>query len=120
MTAPELPALTMAEASPALTSSKATRMELSRLRRMAWPGCSSISTTSAAWWMRMGRLGLARWRRSSSRTRPSGPTRITAWPARAAATAPCTAAAGAWSPPMASTAIGAMPWDCGPKVRRPR
>ncbi len=48
MTAPELPAETMAEACPDFTSSKQTRMELSFFRRMAWPGWSCISTTSEA------------------------------------------------------------------------
>ena len=38
MTAPELPAETMAQAAPSATRSKQTRMELSFLRRIAWPG----------------------------------------------------------------------------------
>ena len=48
ITAPELPADTIAQARPDLTSSKQTRMELSFLRRIAWPGWSCISTTSVA------------------------------------------------------------------------
>src|SRR5512136_672563 len=47
-------------------------------------------------------------RRSSSRTRASGPTSTTGIPLRAALTAPCTIAPGALSPPMASTATGAI------------
>jgi len=65
MIAPLLPALTMAQASPDLTSSKQTRIELSRLRRMAWPGWSDISTTSEACRSTMGSLVPAL-RRSSS------------------------------------------------------
>ena len=48
ITAPEFPADTIALARPAFTSSKQTRIELSFLRRIAWPGWSCISTTSDA------------------------------------------------------------------------
>jgi len=107
ITAPLLPAETMPQASPRRTISKQSRMELSFLRRIAWPGWSSISTTSVAFRTAMGRLWPARWRTSSSRTRASRPTRTTASPLRAALIAPWTMAPGAWSPPIASTATGA-------------
>ena len=48
ITAPELPADTIAHARPDPTSSKQTRIELSFFRRIAWPGWSCISTTSVA------------------------------------------------------------------------
>ena len=114
MTAPLFPALTTAEASPSRTSSSATRMEFCFLRRMAWPGWSSMPTTSGAWRTCTGRFQLARSRSSSARTRSSGPTRMIACPLRAASIAPCTIATGALSPPMASNATGAMPGAIGP------
>ena len=95
ITAPELPADTIAQACPDATSSKQTRIELSFLRRIAWPGWSSISTTSVALCTSIGERRPARRRASSSRTRASGPTRMTGRPLRAALMAPCTIAPGA-------------------------
>src|SRR3954465_14480097 len=90
---------------PLFTRSKQTRIELSFLRRSAWPGCSPISTTSLAWWMGIS-PSLAPNRRSSARTRASSPTSAPSSPrSRRARRAPSTAAAGARSPPMASSAI---------------
>src|SRR6266702_5358745 len=106
ITAPEFPAETMPQASPRFTSSKQTRIELSFLRRIAWPGWSSIATTSEACFTAMGRSFPPPWRASCSRISGSGPTSTTATPWRAAATAPWTMSPGAWSPPMASTATG--------------
>ena len=48
ITAPELPADTIAHACFDATSSKQIRIELSFFRRIAWPGWSCISTTSVA------------------------------------------------------------------------
>src|SRR5437899_4416718 len=104
----------MAVAWPALQRSKPTRMELSFFLRSAWPGCSSISTTSEAWWMRTS-CTPAPWRRSSSRTRGSSPTRTTSKPrSRCARRAPSTVAAGARSPPIASRAMVMRPPRRGP------
>src|SRR5439155_737342 len=64
ISAPVLPALTQACASPFLTSSTATRIDESFLLRSARAGDSSISTTSLAWCTR--RRGLARKPRASS------------------------------------------------------
>src|SRR6266481_6715394 len=58
ISAPVLPALTQACASPFLTSSTATRTDESFLLRSASAGDSSISTTSLAWCTR--RRGLDR------------------------------------------------------------
>ena len=49
MSAPVLPALTQAWASPAFTASMARRMDDCRLPRRALAGGSSMATTSAAW-----------------------------------------------------------------------
>ncbi len=104
--APELPAETTALACPAATRSKATRMDESRFLRNACAGVSSMVTTSVAWRMCTRGVCAAPMRESSARSRRSSPTRITSTGAsRAAATAPATSGPGAWSPPMALTAM---------------
>ncbi len=108
ITAPELPALTIASASPRLHSSKQTRMDESFFCRIAWPGCSPISTTCDAWRTSMEPAGSAPSLASSAWIRPSSPTRRirNGRPSsRTAAAAPATTAAGAKSPPIASRAI---------------
>ena len=52
ISAPVLPALTQASASPPLTRSMATRIEESFLPRSAVAGDSSMPTTWEVWWIR--------------------------------------------------------------------
>src|SRR5277367_2542265 len=105
MTAPVFPALTKASALPSRTRRAATCTELSFLRRNAWEGESLMVITSVALTISMGRPRWP-WRLSSCRTVASMPTsRIRTPSSRAARIAPSTSARGAWSPPMASTAM---------------
>jgi hypothetical protein len=81
-------------------------MELSRLARMALAAESSIVTCSLAWTTSMGSdLTSSCWA-SSRRITSSRPTRMTFTPrVLAARIAPSISGLGAWSVPMASTAI---------------
>ena len=72
MPAPVWPAVTTASASPDLTSSVATTIELRFLRTSARAGCSCIPISSGAWTVRT----LAGLSRSSGAIRASSPTRI--------------------------------------------
>src|SRR5436305_794617 len=121
MAAPVLPAVTRACARPSLTSSAQRRIEERRFLRIGVIAGSSMPTTSSAW--TISRLPGASLRApdpsraSSASMRGRSPTRRMAAPSSAAArTAPSTAERGAWSPPMASTAIG-MLGNCPPLPR---
>src|SRR2546421_856220 len=102
--APVLPAETTASASPCLTIAVATPIDVSARRRRAVAGCSSIPTTSCA-----GRIvipggtsaprALRIWSSRPTSTRSDGP------PSFRYNKAPRTISSGAWSPPIASTAI---------------
>src|SRR5256886_1513568 len=102
--APVLPADTTASASPCLTIAVATPIDVSARRRSAVAGCSSIPTTSCAARIVMpGGISAPRSLRIGSsrptRTRSDGP------PFSRYNRAPRTISSGAWSPPIASTAI---------------
>ena len=99
--APVLPAEIIALAVPSRTASAARTSVESFLRRTPWAGSSSISMTSLA--SISGRPP-----RSTRSPRSAGPTSTTGVPAAAAARAPATIVPGAWSPPMASTAMGSI------------
>ena len=102
--APVLPADATASASPCFTISVATPIDVSPRRRRALEGCSSIATTSVAFRMVMpGGTEEAMIRRSSC-SRPTR-TRSASPPLARYKSAPRTISSGAWSPPMASTAI---------------
>src|SRR6267143_7219841 len=102
--APVLPADTTASASPCLTIDVATPIDVSARRRSAVAGCSSIPTTSFA--SRIVMPG-GIWAPTSLRTASSRPTstRSDAPPFCRYNRAPRTISSGAWSPPIASTAI---------------
>src|SRR6267143_460529 len=102
--APVLPAETTASASPCLTIDVATPIDVSARRRSAVAGCSSIPTTSLA--SRIVMPG-GIWAPTSLRTASSRPTstRSDAPPFCRYNRAPRTISSGAWSPPIASTAI---------------
>src|SRR5512140_1969048 len=105
MTAPEFPALTKEDAFPSATSRSPTRIDESRFFRRAMAGMSHISTTSEACSTSMSAPETSI-PRNSARIRSSWPTRIRERPfVRADSTAPRTISRGAWSPPIASTAI---------------
>ena len=102
--APVFPALTTASASPRFTSSVATPMDVSVRRRSSDDGCSCISTTSRASTTVIPGRGAVP---SAARTDSSRPTRtMSATPPSARySNAPRTISSGAWSPPIASTAM---------------
>src|SRR5438309_1521639 len=77
ISAPVLPALTQACASPFLTSSTATRTDESFLLRSASAGDSSISTTSLAWCTRRRGPDVAPRTLSSASMASRSPTRTT-------------------------------------------
>src|SRR5512141_1190112 len=105
ITAPELPALTKEDAFLSATSRSPTRIDESRFFRRAMAGMSHISTTSEACSTSMSAPETSI-SRNSARIRSSRPTRIRESPLeRADSTAPRTISRGAWSPPIASTAI---------------
>src|SRR5690242_3451098 len=109
MTAPVLPAETKHCAMPSRTRREATRMELSRLVRTALAALSSMMTTSLAWTISMGRSRWSACCSSSRRTTSWRPTRRTlTLSERVARTAPSTSIWGAWSPPIASSAMVSM------------
>ena len=99
--APVLPAEIIAEAWPSRTASAARTSVESFLRRTARPPSSSISMTSLA--TMSGRSPM-----STRSARSAGPTSTIGVPCAAAACAPAMIAPGAWSPPIASTAMGSM------------
>src|SRR6266481_2654728 len=105
--APVLPAETKASARPSATARTPTSSELSR-RLTASRGSSAMPIASVAWRMAMC-SGLYEtpsstfWmRRSSPTSRHSMSVASETW------ATPCTTASGAWSPPMASTAMVGM------------
>src|SRR3984957_1743054 len=105
MTAPVLPGLTSASALPPRPRRAATCPELSFLRQNACEGESLMVITSVALTISIGRPRWP-WRLSSCRTVASIPTKSMRTPSsRAASIAPSTSARGAWSPPIASTAM---------------
>ena len=105
-TAPELPALTTAPASPDLTCLKAIWSEDSCLLRSAATGESPIVIVWDACWMVRSEDSFSRAWASSRVIISRLPTRSTSIPySRTAWTAPSTTARGAKSPPIASTAI---------------
>src|SRR5216117_58475 len=119
--APVLPAETKASARPSATARTPTSSELSR-RLTASRGSSAMSIASAAWRMAMC-SGLYEtpsstfWmRRSSPTSRHSMSVASETW------ATPCTTASGAWSPPMASTAmvgmLGVRPGNHGERGER--
>ena len=103
--APVLPAETKASASPALTRFIATTMDESFFLRIAFTGCSAVSITSVApitsilLWSYVYLL-------NSASTASLIPTSLTVTHSLllTASTTPLTIAAGALSPPIASTA----------------
>src|SRR5439155_10184620 len=102
--APVLPADTTASASPCLTIAVATPIDVSARRRRAVAGCSSIPTTSCAPRIVMpGGVSAPRVLRIAS-SRPTS-TRSDVPPFCRYKRAPRTISSGAWSPPIASTAI---------------
>src|SRR3989442_3988774 len=119
--APVLPAETKASARPSATARTPTSSELSR-RLTASRGSSAMPIASGAWRMAMC-SGLYEtpsstfWmRRSSPTSRHSMSVASETW------ATPCTAASGAWSPPMASTAmvgmLGVRPGNHGERGER--
>src|SRR5207244_11642575 len=119
--APVLPAETKASARPSATARTPTSSELSR-RLTASRGSSAMSIASVACRMAMC-SGLYEtpsstfWmRRSSPTSRHSMSVASETW------ATPCTTASGAWSPPMASTAmvgmLGALTRQAGPQRAR--
>src|SRR2546430_16191525 len=102
--APVLPADTTASASLCLTIDVATPIEVSARRRSAVAGCSSMPTTSFASRIVMpGGISAPTILRTAS-SRPTS-TRSDAPPFCRYNRAPRTISSGAWSPPIASTAI---------------
>src|SRR5712691_11628719 len=102
--APVLPAETTASASPCLTIDVAIPIDVSARLRSAVAGCSSIPTTSFASRMVMpGGISAPTCVRIAS-SRPTS-TRSDAPPFCRYNRAPRTISSGAWSPPIASTAI---------------
>src|SRR5436309_7541251 len=119
--APVLPAETKAWARPSATARTPTTSEASR-RLMASRGSSAMPIASVAWRMAMC-SGLYEtpsstfWmRRSSPTSRHSMSVASETW------ATPCTTASGAWSPPMASTAmvgmLGVRPGNHGERGER--
>src|ERR1700758_1594198 len=105
MAAPVLPAVTKPEAWPSRAIRRPTRMEESRLARIASP-LSSMVMYSLAWTISIGRRAAAEWRSSSALTIASGPTSTTRTPYwRAAWIAPSISGLGARSEPIASSAM---------------
>src|SRR3989475_1209028 len=103
--APVLPAEATASASPCFTISVATPIDVSPRRRRALAGCSSIATTSLALRKVMpGGGGEEPMIRRKSCSRPTR-TRSASPPLARYNSAPRTISSGAWSPPIASTAI---------------
>lgn len=105
--APVLPAETTALTSPPAIRAQHREIELSRFRRSASTGLSSIVTIWLAWTTGSRSRGASCARASSASTRSRSPTRTTVSPgsSRTASTAPATIGPGAKSPPMASRAI---------------
>src|SRR5256886_1083762 len=102
--APVLPADTTASASPCLTIDVATPIEVSARRRSAVAGCSSMPTTSfESRSVIPGGISAPTSLRTAS-SRPTS-TRSDAPPFCLYNRAPRTISSGAWSPPIASTAI---------------
>jgi len=100
MTAPVLPALTMAAALPSRTASAARTIDASFLRRTPCKGSSPMSMTSVA-----GQTS----RPPASGMASAWPMSTTGTPRRSAASrAPATISPGPLSPPMTSTAMGSM------------
>ena len=110
MTAPVLPADTNPCAWPSRTSRDATRMELSRLERTALAALSSMVTHSAGMHHLDGQVAMVFVEgQLLLGPTPAGPPGCTLTPKLLAArTAPSTSAFGAWSPPIASTAMVSM------------
>ena len=101
--APLLPAETTASASPCLTRFTATPSEVRSHERRPRRATRSIAIASGAC---TTRTRSAPGPRRSGRTRASSPTsRISASNSCAASSAPATVSSGAWSPPIASTAM---------------
>jgi hypothetical protein len=112
-TAPVLPMLTAAPASPALQASVMLAIELSGLARSATAGDSPMPTTCVAW--RIAKPGSPPNSASLARTSFSSPTSSrrstgSGWRnfGETASSAPRTIASGAWSPPITSRAIRAL------------
>ena len=103
--APLFPAETTASASPCLTRCTATPSDVRSQERTAVDGERSMAIDSGAW-TRVMRSTTGEG--SSERTRASSPTSTTSTSnSCAASNAPATISSGAWSPPIASTAIRA-------------
>src|SRR2546425_3620662 len=101
MTAPELPAETQPSARPVLQIRAHTAIEESGLLRTACAGCSSIATICVH-----GTSWSRGWLSRRGCTDAGIPTSEMSMPYSVAArAAPLTISLGAWSPPMASTAI---------------
>jgi hypothetical protein len=109
ITAPVFPAETKPSAAPSRTRRAATRMELSRLLRMALPALSSMVMLLAGVLNFDGQIGNVFVLVELRATTSCLPTRMTRTPSeRAARMAPSTSAFGASSPPIASTAMVTM------------
>ncbi len=106
MSAPVLPALTQACASPRLTRSMATRMDESFLLRSAWEGSSSMRTCWEACTTEIRLEGGRAWRAISRSRMLLSPTRIRVSSGCSSRTrnAAGTTTEGPWSPPIASSA----------------
>ena len=105
--APVCPALTTACAFPSFTKSTAREMELSFFRRTASSPLSAISTTCVVWMISM-RPSLQPCFFSSASMRGVSPVRnifVICGYSPSARTAPWMIFSGAWSPPIASSAI---------------
>src|SRR3989442_667312 len=102
--APVFPAETTASASPVFTITVATPIDVSPRLRSAFAGCSSIATTSRASRTAMPSRSVAPSARRSASSRPTS-TRSAGPPFSRYNSAPRTISSGAWSPPIASTAI---------------
>jgi hypothetical protein len=106
--APVCPALNSAPLSCRATRSTATRIDARGFRRSA-EAASIMPTTSGASTISSPSCGQSACDASACSSSAAGPTsaiRTARW--RAAATAPSMMAEGAWSPPIASTAIRIM------------
>ncbi len=112
---PVEPADTRAPAWPLATSPQATAALVPGRPPIRTP-LAAIGMTSAAW--TTGISAAAPWASSSGRNAAVSPARTTWTPcSRTAATAPATCSRGAWSPPMASSTIGAPDPGIGPSSR---
>ena len=111
ISAPVLPAETTQSARPSATASIASRMLERRPARSAIDGLASSSTTSGVW-CTVAALASRGSFASSGAMRASSPnSRKRAAGSRSRAmSAPCSTIAGAWSPPIASTAIVMLPF----------